>query len=111
MLLYAQVDMNLESIILRMLQCFQVRCPICLVLRSQHIFERKEERRGILDTTREDREYEREKEAAEQTNRSDRGHEHKGQKGQERKKKENKQKKLTPSLKWKTLGLEEEEQK
>lgn len=63
-----------------------------------------------MDTTRDDRDYDREKDA-EQTNRSDRAQDHRGQKGQDRKKKENKAKKLTPSLKWKTLGLEEEEQK
>lgn len=64
-----------------------------------------------MDTSRDDREYEREQEN-EQTNRTERATDGKGQKTQDRKKKDNRNKqKLTPSLKWKTLGIEEEQQK
>ena len=77
-----------------------------LISRLQHIFERKEERRGILDTSRDDRDYDRDE--VEMTKRSDRPKDGKAQK-QDQQKKGTKAKKLQPSLKWKTLGIDDDD--
>ena len=78
---------------------------VCVVL--QYIFERKEQQLGILDSAREDREQEADE--YELTQRGERAAGDKTAKTQDRKKREQRAKKLQPSLKWQTLGTTDQE--
>ena len=77
-------------------------CCLWRSVRLQHIFERKEQQLGILDSARDDREQEGDE--YELTQRGDRGAADKNAKAQDRKKREQRAKKLQPSLKWQSLG-------